>query len=58
VDSTEYELHQVWLSAGRIILENLASLDGLPPRCRIVVAPLKVAGANGAPARVLALVDY
>jgi len=58
VDSTEYELHQVWLSAGRIILENLASLAGLPPRCRIVVAPLKVAGANGAPARVLALVDY
>lgn len=57
VESTEYELHQVWLSAGRIILENLASLDGLPSRCRIVVAPLKVAGANGAPARVLALVD-
>ncbi len=57
VESTDYELHQVWLSAGRIILENLASLAGLPPRCRIVVAPLKVAGANGAPARVLALVD-
>jgi arylformamidase len=57
VDSTEYELHQVWLGAGRIILENLASLAGLPARCRIVVAPLKVAGANGAPARVLALVD-
>jgi kynurenine formamidase len=56
VDSTEYELHQVWLSAGLIILENLASLDGLPARCGIVVAPLKVQGANGAPARVLALI--
>jgi arylformamidase len=57
VDSTDYELHQVWLSAGRIILENLASLAGLPARCRIVVAPLKVERANGAPARVFALVD-
>jgi arylformamidase len=57
VDSTEYELHHVWLSGGAIILENLASLDQLPARCRIVVAPLKVSGANGGPARVFALVD-
>jgi arylformamidase len=57
VDSVDYELHHVWLSGGAIILENLASLDGLPARCRIVVAPLKVSGANGGPARVLALVD-
>jgi arylformamidase len=57
VESTGYELHQVWLSAGAIILENLAGLDQLPARCRIVVAPLKVSGANGGPARVLALID-
>jgi len=57
VDSTEFELHHVWLSGGAIILENLASLDQLPARCRIVVAPLKVSGANGGPARVLALID-
>jgi arylformamidase len=57
VDSTDYELHQVWLSAGAIILENLAGLDQLPARCRIVVAPLKVSGANGGPARVFAFVD-
>jgi arylformamidase len=57
VDSTEYELHHVWLSGGAIILENLASLEQLPARCRIVVAPLKVSGANGGPARVFALVD-
>jgi arylformamidase len=57
VESTDYALHQVWLSAGRIILENLASMDGLPARCRIVVAPLKVAAANGGPARVFALVE-
>jgi arylformamidase len=57
VESTDYPLHQVWLSAGRIILENLASMDGLPARCRIVVAPLKVTAANGGPARVFALVE-
>jgi arylformamidase len=57
VDSTDYELHHVWLAGGAIILENLAAMDQLPARCRIVVAPLKVRGANGGPARVLALVD-
>jgi arylformamidase len=57
VDSEDYPLHRLWLGAGKIIIENLASLAELPPRCRIVVAPLKVAGANGGPARVLALID-
>lgn len=56
VESTTYELHRIWLSAGRIILENLAALDELPPRCPVVVAPLKVRGANGGPVRVLATV--
>ena len=57
VDTEDYQLHQLWLGAGKIILENLASLAELPARCRIVVAPLKVLGANGGPARVFAFVD-
>jgi arylformamidase len=57
VDSDDYPLHRLWLGAGKIILENLASMADLPGRCRIVVAPLKVRGANGGPARVLALID-
>jgi arylformamidase len=57
VESTDYELHQVWLGNGKIIIENVASMAGLPARCRIVVAPLKVRGANGGPARIYALVD-
>jgi kynurenine formamidase len=57
VDTDDYELHRLWLGAGKIIIENLASLAELPDRCRIVVAPLKVRQANGGPARVLALVD-
>jgi kynurenine formamidase len=56
VDTETFELHQVWLGAGRMILENLTNLDLLPARTQVVVAPLKVRGANGAPARVLAFV--
>jgi arylformamidase len=55
VDTTTYELHRIWLEAGRIILENLTNLDALPERAPVVVAPLKVRAANGGPARVLAL---
>ena len=55
VDSTTYDLHRIWLGAGRMILENVNNLDLLPERAQIVVAPMKVAGANGAPARIFAL---
>jgi arylformamidase len=57
MESADYPLHQLWLGAGKIIIENLASLADMPARCRVVVAPLKVRGANGGPARVLALID-
>jgi arylformamidase len=56
-DSTSFELHKIWLGAGCIILENLANLDRLPERVRLVIAPLKVRGANGAPARIFAFED-
>src|SRR5438046_652798 len=55
VDSTTFDLHRIWLGAGRMILENVDNLDQLPPRAQLVVAPLKVAAANGAPARIFAL---
>lgn len=55
VDSTTMDLHRVWLGAGRMILENVNNLDQLPLRAQIVVAPMKVAGANGAPTRIIAL---
>lgn len=57
VDTEDYRLHQLWLGAGKLIIENLASLAELPARCRIVVAPLKVRAANGGPARVFAFID-
>jgi arylformamidase len=55
VDSTTMDLHRIWLSAGRMILENVNNLDLLPDRAQIVVAPMKVARANGAPTRIFAL---
>jgi kynurenine formamidase len=56
VDTETFELHKVWLGAGRMILENLTNLDVLPARTQVVIAPMKVRRANGAPARVLAFV--
>jgi arylformamidase len=55
VDTTTYELHRVWLGAGRMIIENVTNLDQLPNRAQVVVAPMKVRDANGAPARIFAL---
>jgi len=55
VDTTTFDLHRIWLSAGRMILENVNNLDQLPARAQIVVAPMKVARANGAPTRIFAL---
>jgi arylformamidase len=55
VDSTTFDLHRIWLGAGRLIIENATNLDQLPERAPVVVAPLKVRDANGAPARIFAL---
>ena len=55
VDTTTFDLHRIWLSAGRMILENVNNLDRLPSRAQLVVAPMKVARANGAPTRIFAL---
>jgi len=55
VDSTTFELHRIWLGAGRLIIENATNLGELPERAQVVVAPMKVRDANGAPARIFAL---
>jgi kynurenine formamidase len=55
VDSTTFDLHRLWLGAGRMIIENATNLDQLPERVQVVVAPMKVKDANGGPARIFAL---
>lgn len=56
VDTTTYDLHRIWLGAGRMIIENATNLDQLPERTQVVVAPMKVRDANGASARIFALI--
>jgi kynurenine formamidase len=44
------------LGAGIIIIEGLANLEQLTARvARIIALPLKIAGGDGAPARVVAI---
>lgn len=51
-----YPIHKRLFAAGKWAIEVLASLDRVPPWGALaVIAPVKVAGASGAPARVLAL---
>jgi len=55
-DREPYPVHRVLLGSGVLIVENLV----LPGVVRnklvdVIVAPLKIEGATGSPARVLAL---
>jgi kynurenine formamidase len=50
-----YPIHKRLFAADKWAIEVLASLDRIPPwGAFTVIAPVKVAGASGAPARVLA----
>ena len=53
------EVHQILLSAGIVIAESLTNLHLLPADrpFTIVALPLKIQGGDGAPARIIALLD-
>ncbi len=54
--SRDFVVHHLLGRAGRYGLENLAHLDSLPPRGFMVfVAPMKIEGGSGGPARVFAV---
>lgn len=55
--SQKFEVHHIVNGAGRYGIENLTRLEQLPATGFVVsVAPLKVEGGTGGPARVLAIV--
>ncbi len=55
--STNYAVHQLTLGQGVYHLENVANLGLVPPAgATVVVAPIKLEGGSGGPARVFALV--
>ncbi|MFE5672171.1 cyclase family protein [Agromyces sp. NPDC056523] len=51
--TTEFPVHEIVLGADRLIVENVANLDGLPERVRIGFFPLRL-GTDGAPVRAVA----
>jgi kynurenine formamidase len=52
---TEFVSHDILLRNGIILIEYLCNLGALPgPRTTLFALPLKVPGADGAPARVIA----
>lgn len=54
--STAFEAHRMTQAEGVYHIENAAKLTTLPPaRFTVVVAPLKIKGGSGGPARVFAL---
>ena len=55
MDSTTFDVHHLLLGQEATLIENLASLDALAGKIVEVVAlPILVAGADSAPARVIA----
>ena len=51
----QFPVHELILQADKYIIENLASLEQLPPKgARVAVLPIKIKGAAEAPARVVA----
>ncbi|MBA3536480.1 MAG: cyclase family protein [Tatlockia sp.] len=56
-NSQVFWAHRILLGANLFGIENLAELNSLPPIGAIlIVAPMKIAGGSGAPARVFALI--
>ncbi|MDZ7343280.1 MAG: cyclase family protein [candidate division KSB1 bacterium] len=54
--STDFKVHRALNSAGKYALENVANLDKLPPRgFFVIVAPIKIRGGSGGPARIFAV---
>lgn len=54
--SAEIPAHDRLLRNHILIMENLAHLDGLPPRIFLLAAPLPILNGSGSPIRALALV--
>ena len=49
--------HKILLSKGKIIIENLCSLNKINSKFKIILAPLKLKSADGSPTRVYGIVE-
>ena len=53
-DNFPYEVHKILFSQNILIVENLTNLGLIGKKCRVIIAPLKLTDADGAPARIFA----
>lgn len=52
---SDFPVHRVLLGAGKYIIENIASCEGLPPKGGLAIAlPIAAEGASEAPIRLIA----
>lgn len=57
-DKSPYNVHKILLQKDILILENLTNLRELVgKRFKCIIAPLKIANADGAPCRVIAMLE-
>src|SRR3990167_9324367 len=53
-DNFPYEVHKILFAKNILIVENLTNLGLIGKKCRVIIAPLKLTSADGAPARIFA----
>lgn len=53
-DNHPYEVHKILFAQNILIVENLTNLGLIGKKCRVIIAPLKLTDADGAPARIFA----
>lgn len=57
-DSIDFEIHNVILSRGKLIIENLTNLDNInSDDFTLVATPLKIEGGDASPVRAIALTN-
>lgn len=55
IESNEFPIHRVLLSAGILIVENLNNLDELPEKSKFIGLPLNYEYSDGCPIRAIAM---
>lgn len=55
VATTEFPIHKILLAEDCLLVENVDYAEDMPSRIELWALPLKVDGANGSPARVVAV---
>lgn len=58
IDTKDFPVHKILLACEMFIIENLTNLDKLPEKAfEVACLPMKIENADGAPARVMAMLE-